>query len=328
MLKLKNVKNNSFTHNKILWLEENESYSDATKQVYLDFIILYAHPLEIFKNKDLCNFTPSEIIDLFKNLPKIKERNSSMLWSAINSYLSWSASRGLCPQGNPCDGLSFNDIMKDNINVEAIKETYIKLDWFWNKIKEYNINFKISYQSLIILILYRYGVSSKYLRYLKWKDIDKEDMCISVWNETREDIVCILPIDDRFLEALDELDKEVNNKYLNNYEDELFNRDNYLVSKIQKKDTEIITNEPINQSSMYTRYNMIFKTTQEIRMNINNLLNSRKYDILFEMLKEKGELTNNDVSDVYKMFLGKNSYTGSINLKSDFEIIADIKIKN
>ena len=53
MLKLKNVKNNSFTHNKILWLEENESYSDATKQVYLDFIILYAHPLEIFKNKDL-----------------------------------------------------------------------------------------------------------------------------------------------------------------------------------------------------------------------------------------------------------------------------------
>ena len=73
---------------------------------------------------------------------------------------------------------------------------------------------------------------------------------------------------------------------------------------------------------------MIFKTTQEIRMNINNLVNSRKYDILFEMLKEKGELTNNDVSDVYKMFLGKNSYTGSINLKSDFEIIADIKIKN
>lgn len=328
MLKIKNVKNNSFTHNKILWLEENESYSDATKQVYLDFIILYAHPLEIFKNKDLCNFTPSEIIDLFKNLPKIKERNSSMLWSAINSYLSWSASRGLCPQGNPCDGLSFNDIMKDSINVEAIKETYIKLDCFWNKIKEYNIDFKISYQSLIILILYRYGVSSKYLRYLKWKDIDKEDMCISVWDETRKDIVCILPIDDRFLEALDQLDKEVNNKYLNNYEDELFNRDNYLVSKIQKKDTEIITNEPINQSSMYTRYNMIFKTTQEIRMNINNLVNSRKYDILFEMLKEKGELTNNDVSDVYKMFLGKNSYTGVINLRSDFEIIADIKIKS
>ena len=49
---------------------------------------------------------------------------------------------------------------------------------------------------------------------------------------------------------------------------------------------------------------------------------------VFEMLKEKGELTNNDVSDVYKMFLGKNSYTGAINLKSDFEIIADIKIKN
>ena len=40
MLKIKGeVKPNSFTQNKLLWLEENEYFSETTKQVYLDLIV-------------------------------------------------------------------------------------------------------------------------------------------------------------------------------------------------------------------------------------------------------------------------------------------------
>lgn len=320
MLKIKGeVKPNSFTQNKLLWLEENEYFSETTKQVYLDFIILYAHPVEVFKGKDLTRFTSSEITELFQNLPKIKERNASTLWSAVNSYLAWGSKRGLCPQGNPCDGLEFLDIVK--VNKDAIKSTYIKLDWFWNKIKEFNTIYGVDYKNLIIPVLYRYGIISKLIRFVKWCDIDEKDMCISVWNEKRDEIVNILPIDNDFLTFCEKLykDSEIN---IENYD--MYHNNNYIISKKSKGKT---VNEIVNKNTIYTRYNYIFSAVSDNRFNINNLLNSRKYDMLFNILESKGKVTKKDVTDVYNTFVGKESHTGEFNLRKDFEIIADIKIE-
>lgn len=324
-LKVKgNVTIDFYIKNKLLWLKESEIYSDRSKQTYLDFIILYSHPIEVFKNKDLCKFTSSEIIELFQNLPKIKERNASTLWSAINGYLTWGAGRGLCPQGNPCDGLKFTEVF--NVNKEAIKSTYIKLDEFWNKINRYHTEFKLDYEKLIIPVLYRYGVDNKYLPYLEWTDIDVKDKILSIWNENRKDVIMLLPIDDNFIQFMYNVYKNSDNICFDDYNNINFNSENIMTVKEENKKADDSFGLVISQSTIYSRYNQIFKITKDMRMSIKDLLNSRKYDILFELLKEKGQLDINDITDVYRQFTGRKSTTGTLNLRNDFEIISDTHI--
>ena len=319
-MKVKNeLKDNVYVQNKMLWLEENYSLQYSTKQVYLDFIVLYALPVEEFKEKDLFLFTSSEIVELFNNLPKIKERNASTLWSAINNYLSWASQRGLCPQGNPCDGLNFRGLIP--VNIDAIKNTYISLQDFWYKVETYHRKYDVSYKFLATAVLYRYGIPNKLMPNLKWKDINSIDMSLCVYTKDRDEILLMLPIDEDFVDFMKKLCNEEEKHYMDNSNNNtLFIDDSYVVSSR--------SGNCISASSVNTRYNIIFERVEDVRLRINDLLNSRKYDILYSIYKEKGEVTLYDIRDVDTQFVGKTSYSGEFNLKKDFEVISGVHIRS
>lgn len=308
-----NVEIDKFVKNKLLWLENNNIHSDSTKQAYLDFIVLYAHPVEVFKDKDLYRFTPSDIKEMFKNLPKLKERNASTLWSAVNNYLSWASQRGLCPQGNPCDGINFADVV--DVNVEAMKNSYVKLNYFWDKIRQYEYKDKIKYKYLIIAVLYRYGIPNKYIPYIKYSDIDTENKTISVYNKNRENIVMLLPIDDDFINFCEKVCDETGEVFI--LENNLKNS-SYIVAGLN--------NKTISTNTTYSRYGLIFTLSKDNRMVINNLLNSRKYDMLYDIYNKKGMLTTEDINDIYVRFEGKSPTSGGFYLKDDFQIISGIHV--
>lgn len=333
MLRIKpSIPINFYSKNKILFIEEQNGIKDITKQIYFDMLINYVLPYEMNKEKDLCEFTSEEIRDIIRNLPVLKERNIRTLFSAIKKYESWATSRGLCPLGNPCESIDVRELM--NLDKETKEEIYIKLDNFWKTIDKYNKEFDIGYQNLIIPIMYRYGVQSNWINYIKFEDIDYKDKLLTIYEDNRrEKVLTVLPIDDRFIESV--------NKAKNDEGIEYEFKENAVMSKtyvnhgyIIMSTTKSINNNVISESeniivptsSIYTRYNKIFKTTKDVRYRIRDLNGSRKFDILLSIYNKNKEVTMYDIEDIFKMYSGKESTMGVLNLKNDFEASTDIKV--
>ena len=322
----------SYIQNKLLWINEvKDLYSESTKQVYFDYLNLYTIPTERAMGKDLYNFTRNDIVELMKNSPKLKRRNVSTLWCAVNGYMKWANTRGLCPLGNPCDSLDMNDFI--DVNVDAVKDTYIKLDEFWEKINRYEKEFEISSQNLIILVLYRYGIMTKNIKEVKYEDVDRENHILNVYNQDRTKLLYVLPIDDNFIKWVDKANDDIGFDYrIDKRKLDItveYNDTGYILKTTSKFANGKITRDNddsdkcISNATLYNRYNSIFETSKDLRMKMRDLNNSRKYDILYDIYDTKGELSVNDLETVNKMFTGK---TATQSLKEDFQIISGIHI--
>lgn len=333
MLRIKtDTPKNIFVENKILFVEEQKNISDITKQIYFDLLISHVIPYEIAKDKDLCNFTSEEIREIIRNMPILKERNSRTLFSAINKYEMWATSRGLCPLGNPCDSIDISNLV--SIDKETKESIYIKLDDFWETINRYHKEFNIGYQNLIIPIMYRYGVQSNWINYIKFEDINYKDKLLTIYKDSRrEEVLTMLPIDDKFIESIEKSKNDGGIEYTLkgnfNIKKEYINNGYVVMTTNKVSDGMVISkseNTIVPTSSIYTRYNKIFKTTKDVRYRIKDLNSSRKFDMLLNIYNKNKEVTMYDIEYIFKMYFGKESVIGNLNLKNDFEDSTNIKV--
>ena len=290
---------NRFYDNKINFIKERGYKEESSIKKYLYVILNENIALaEKNKDKDLYDFSTSEIIDLINNtFITVKTGVKNQNFNIIKTYIDWAIERGLLVTGiNPCDSITDNDF---KISEKMAKNYYQTLDEFYDWLKE----LKCSNVDKALITLVRYGVEIKETVKLQFKDINKEEKTIVIRNNND---VKFLPIDDRFIEVMEK------SKYCSEYDKTSYVQDsNYIVKQTRKGRSE---RPEIN--SIRNRFNIISVSNGIARINPTMLKDNREYDLLLEIAEQNGQLITKDFKDIIQIFNYKNITESSIVNKS------------
>ena len=169
---------NRFYDNKINFIKERGYKEESSIKKYLYVILNENIALaEKNKDKDLYDFSTSEIVDLINNtFITVKTGVKNQNFNIIKTYIDWAIERGLLVTGiNPCDSITDNDF---KISEKMAKNYYQTLDEFYDWLKE----LKCSNVDKALITLVRYGVEIKETVKLQFKDINKEEKTIVIRN--------------------------------------------------------------------------------------------------------------------------------------------------
>ena len=290
---------NRFYDNKINFIKERGYKEESSIKKYLYVILNENIALaEKNKDKDLYDFSTSEIVDLINNtFITVKTGVKNQNFNIIKTYIDWAIERGLLVTGiNPCDSITDNDF---KISKKMAKNYYQTLDEFYDWLKE----LKCSNVDKALITLVRYGVEIKETVKLQFKDINKEEKTIIIRNNND---VKFLPIDDRFIEVMEK------SKYCSEYDKTSYVQDNdYIVKQTRKGRSE---RPEIN--SIRNRFNIISVSNGIARINPTMLKDNRAYDLLLEIAKKNGELITKDFKKVVQILNYKNITKSSTVNKS------------
>ena len=290
---------NRFYDNKINFIKERGYKEESSIKKYLYVILNENIALaEKNKDKDLYDFSTSEIVDLINNtFITVKTGVKNQNFNIIKTYIDWAIERGLLVTGiNPCDSITDNDF---KISEKMAKNYYQTLDEFYDWLKE----LKCSNVDKALITLVRYGVEIKETVKLQFKDINKEEKTIVIRNNNN---VKFLPIDDRFIEVMEK------SKYCSEYDKTSYVQDNdYIVKQTRKGRSE---RPEIN--SIRNRFNIISVSNGIARINPTMLKDNREYDLLLEIAEQNGQLITKDFKDIIQIFNYKNITESSIVNKS------------
>ena len=290
---------NRFYDNKINFIKERGYKEESSIKKYLYVILNEKIALaEKNKDKDLYDFSTSEIIDLINNtFITVKTGVKNQNFNIIKTYIDWAIERGLLVTGiKPSDSITDNDLKKKK---KMAKNYYQTLDEFYDWLKE----LKCSNVDKALITLVRYGVEIKETVKLQFKDINKEEKTIVIRNNND---VKFLPIDDRFIEVMEK------SKYCSEYDKTSYVQDNdYIVKQTRKGRSE---RPEIN--SIRNRFNIISVSNGIARINPTMLKDNREYDLLLEIAEQNGQLITKDFKDIIQIFNYKNITESSIVNKS------------
>ena len=290
---------NRFYDNKINFIKERGYKEESSIKKYLYVILNENIALaEKNKDKDLYDFSTSEIIDLINNtFITVKTGVKNQNFNIIKTYIDWAIERGLLVTGiNPCDSITDNDF---KISEKMAKNYYQTLDEFYDWLKE----LKCSNVDKALITLVRYGVEIKETVKLQFKDINKEEKTIVIRNNND---VKFLPIDDRFIEVMEK------SKYCSEYDKTSYVQDNdYIVKQTRQGRSE---RPEIN--SIRNRFNIQSVSNGIARINPTMLKDNREYDLLLEIAEQNGQLITKDFKDIIQIFNYKNITESSIVNKS------------
>lgn len=290
---------NRFYDNKINFIKEKGYDEESSIKKYL-YVILNENVAfaEKNKDKDLYDFSTSEIVDLVNNtFITVKTGVKNQNFNIIKTYIDWAIERGLLVTGiNPCDSITDSDF---KVSEKMAKDYYQTLEEFYSWLKE----LKCSKVDKALITLVRYGVEIKETVKLQFEDINKEEKIITIRNNGD---VKILPIDDKFIEVMED------SKYCTDYDKTTYVQEgDYIVKQTLKG-----RRERPEISSIRNRFNIISTSNGIARINPTMLKDNRAYDLLLEMAKKNGELITKDFKKVVQIFNYKNITESSIVNKS------------
>lgn len=305
---LKSSKLNKYQNNKLSFLEDM-SYEENTFLKYWSILAgdNIINLLEQSKNKDLYEFSVDEIIELLSSYPTANTRSLNQVFSIIGSYIEYATNiRGWNHTGiNPCNAIDFNKDIK--INELYIKNSYQTLDEFYIYLNSLD---KSSIVDKCMLLLLRYGCSVDECINVKYEDI--MDNVLLVNNK-------LYPIDNRFINLINK------SKECEEWNNTIYMNTEYVI-KTTKKSRNLATK--INQNSFRNRLNNIGVDNEVIRPNINQLTKARKYDLLLDIYKDKGYISNEDIDIIISIFDNNVTVNKREVLKSSFKnIFPYVKIK-
>lgn len=273
---------NLYQRYKADWLENNKEYSQATKRTYWVLINNNICSTEKILDKDLHVFSEENIKEVLNRVDNMK--TATILKSIISKYT--------------------NSNLIRNIEIKS-KIKYQSLGEFYEIIK----NLKCSDVDKMILVLARYGVNTQDIVNIKWKQVSKDKLVLKL-NDRIE-----LPIDKRFIEYLDRAYKCTSYDYKTstlNYIDK-----GYIIKVSDKTELDVL-----NRDSLYTRVKALSNNNGLARISLRELNSYRQYDLLFYIIKQKGEVKYDDVREVLKVLYGNSTKNKDQYLKERFEMIS------
>jgi hypothetical protein len=303
------------------WLEEADYYSHSSKVNYWRLLNRKVHGVEVVKGKNLFDFDKQEIIELVKYLPTKSITTKQQLYTAISKYMEWASLKGYNYVGNPCDTIVPTELF--TVNEMAFKEQYIEISDFINFIYDLDC----SDVDRAMLTLLRYGVSIDEVGKVKWEDISADGKFLRVKHETKE---LELPIDGIFMMMMD---KAKNCHYRNLYKKKSTMKEETEVKIVSYRNSEYIVKplenvewDFMNGTTAYNRISVISKANKIQRISVPDLNNSRKYDLLFNIVDKKNNITKRDIQHVLGIF-DDVTESKSVRFKKNFELLSGYPVE-
>lgn len=197
-----------FQLDKIVWL--NNTYADeVTKKPLWSVYNNNIHDFEVAKNKDLKDFKSDEVVSMLNSFIYALESTMGTIKLFINKYFEYWIEKGHVSV-NPLAGV---ESMKSLKSSKRLLQTKLyDMDEFYSLLREMKeVNNAVNIKPLLLA---RYGIIGReaiYMRQLRYKDIDVENKIVNIYDENGE-LKTVVPIDDRFIEFLLELDSIVINQ--------------------------------------------------------------------------------------------------------------------
>ncbi|WP_017212204.1 HNH endonuclease [Clostridium beijerinckii] len=304
------------------WLEEADYYAIVSKVNYWRLINGKVHKTELIKGKDLFDFDKQEIIQLVKYLPTKSIRTKRQLYAVILKYMEWACLKGYNYVGNPCDTIVTKELY--TINERAFKEQYIEKDEFVNFV----YGLECSDVDRAMLTLLRYGVKKDEVGKVKWTDINVDGKFLGIQRGDKE---LKLPIDGIFMMMMD---KAKNCHYRKWSKDKSNMKEKTEVKILSYRNSEYIV-KPLESvewdfmdgTTVYNRIQRISESNNRQRISVPDLISSRKYDLLFEILDETGEVNTKSIDKVLLQLEGVSNHSRRNRLEKNFELLSGIKVK-
>lgn len=300
----------------------NELYDNpTTKEIYYDLWVSCIKFIEENKQKDLYNFTSDEIEGIIQTVPTTSSNRRANVFAFINLYNEWAVSKGLI-NINPCIAIDREKIVK--INHKAIKKKMMSLDETYKLCQKLSSNGSI-FQYLPI-ILARYGIQGndlEWMRHLRWDDIDYDKKEVHIVNSQGE-YQNAIKVDDRFLEMIDKAKNTISEKvFIKGKQKEVYYEDfGYVLKKLS---TAVLDTPYNTEVSIYNGLTNICRESNVERPTFNNLIKSKKIDMLLD-IRSYRKLTNNDIYDVVMSLNPNMSRGGYMSLKRDYESLTREKV--
>lgn len=301
---------NEYQKNKANWLENVDRYSDATKKAYWVNLNTKVADEEVSKNKDLYDWNKDEIIKLIKDMPTKSYATKTQVYTAIVRYMEWTYKEGNKEGENPCDSINTKELFA--INEIVLHESYIELQKFYDFILELNC----SDVDRAMLTLLRYGVKVDDVGKVKWEDVDRENKILKI---IRNDKEIELPIDNLFIMIINQAkscDRYAPGQKLVEYVDY-----GYVI-----KATPTVKWREIPAENVYNKVGMISRNNKIQRISVPDLNDSRKYDLLFNILKDYGKVTRNNVERIIEIFGEESTIPKILRVIKSFELISEIEV--
>lgn len=294
-----------FQLDKIVWL--NNTYADeVTKKPLWSVYNNNIHDFEVAKNKDLKDFKSDEVVSMLNSFIYALESTMGTIKLFINKYFEYWIEKGHVSV-NPLAGV---ESMKSLKSSKRLLQTKLyDMDEFYSLLREMKeVNNAVNIKPLLLA---RYGIIGReaiYMRQLRYKDIDVENKFVNIYDENRE-LKTILPIDDRFVEFLLELDSIVEEES----KKQVFQSDVYVINT-----RELVNYNTVN-SRVYNAFKFLnIKRKEEgketiERISFNDLLFTREIELLLKIRRER-KITANDVENIIRIFNESKINASSISV--------------
>lgn len=307
----KNINLDDFQKNKMIWLDTLEN--EITKITYFRLINKHVHALEKMYDKDLYDFTATEIKNLMMSLVTNSRDTKKSIYSAINSYIAWAVSRGFNFTGNPCDSIDPTIEGLYEINIVAGKKAYMPLDEFY----EWLNSLDATDIDKMLITMIRYNVNVSEANTIKWEDVNIGEKYLEL---IRKDKLIQLPIDDEFINRVylaksckDKPTLSLKKKYVDTY----FDAGYIIKSNVGMRKVPVAT--------LYNNITQLCENNEIPRIDLSLLSKSRKYDYAIELNEEK-LMDSNDLRDILNL-IGSNASDNAVSsFKKDLKALFNIDV--
>lgn len=308
---IKDVDLDIFQKNKLAWLDTLDN--EMTKITYYRLIERHVHSIELMYDKDLYDFTATEIKNLMMSLVSNSRDTKKSVYSAINSYITWAVERGFNFVGNPCDSIDPTAEGLYSINVAASKKAYMPLNEFY----EWIDGLDATDVDKMIIIMIRYNIAVSEISSIKWEDVNRQDKYVRV---QRKDKFVDIPVDDEFIRRVDlakacqhKPTTSLKSKYVDTYFDA-----GYII----KSNTGM---KKVPSTTLYNTISNVCDNNEIQRVDLSLLSKSRRYDFALNFDKRK-ILDSNDLRFILKA-IGSNSSDNSVtSFKKDLKALFGIEV--
>lgn len=268
---------------------------EINKKNYIDFVYsgeesksikynLYDKNIKMYediKEKDLMYFNIEELMDLMDSIPTTAISVKDNVYSFILQYLDYQISRGNISINNM---VAIDRKVATSVHKRSSKSRYISMKNFEEKVNK--MRTKSDWQLIVPLCICRYGIKGKDsedIINLKMSDIDTENKVVYIKDDLGNITKCI-PVDEQFIEWC---------KYAN--EEEGYEGENILKFGNDSR------GDKITEAVIYSRTKKACESVGEKRISLNNLILSRKLDMILDIRKER-KLTNSDFQQINLIF--------------------------
>lgn len=292
-----------------------KSSTKQTEYYLYNATILYN---EQVKNKDISEFSSSEIKDVVESVPTGSSGQQYRVFKFINQYCNWRVDKGFISL-NPCDNLDKKDF---TTNVKALKNKLIGMDKFWDMINTMLRN-GCHVQLLLPLVLSRYGIYGKNaydLLHLRYEQINTEEKIVNLFYEDGT-LKTSLLIDDRFINIIERSkhDNIVDSAYNGVYLDTGYVLKRSSLAGENGGDIE-------TTSGLVRRGNLAYEFAEGYpKIKYNNLIKSRKLDFIFN-IRSNRKINTEDVLNVIRIFDPKATNGSYHSLVADIESLTNEKV--